>query len=77
MRFESVNLGGGFRINLSISGFGNNWGTKEYRIAKTAKETTGKTAAIPTTNISFVDEIKKIKVLIRHSISQFNNIQKE
>ena len=29
---KSINLGGGFRINLSKSGIGYSWGTKGYRV---------------------------------------------
>lgn len=34
---KSVNLGGGFRVNVSKSGIGYSWGTKGYRYTKTAK----------------------------------------
>ena len=34
---KSINLGGGFRINLSKSGVGYSWGTKGYRITKPLK----------------------------------------
>ena len=36
---KSINLGGGFRINLSKSGVGYSWGVKGYRVTKTAKGT--------------------------------------
>ena len=37
LRFrKSINLGGGFRINLSKSGVGYSWGVKGYRVTKTA-----------------------------------------
>ena len=29
---KSINLGGGFRINLSKSGIGYSWGVKGYRV---------------------------------------------
>ena len=49
---KSINLGGGFRINLSKSGIGYSWGVKGYRVTKTAKGTTRTTASIPSTGIS-------------------------
>jgi len=56
---KSINLGGGFRINLSKSGIGYSWGVKGYRITKTAKGTTRRTASIPGTGISYVQESGK------------------
>ena len=49
---KSINLGGGFRINLSKSGVGYSWGTKGYRITKTASGKTRSTYSIPGTGIS-------------------------
>ena len=56
---KSINLGGGFRINLSKSGVGYSWGVKGYRITKTAKGTVRKTVSIPGTGISYVQETGK------------------
>ena len=53
---KSINLGGGFRINISKSGIGYSWGVKGYRITKTAKGRTRTTASIPGTGISYVHE---------------------
>ena len=53
---KSINLGGGFRINLSKSGIGYSLGTKGYRVTKTARGTTRRTYSIPGTGISWVDE---------------------
>ena len=53
---KSINLGGGFRINMSKSGIGYSWGVKGYRVTKTAKGTTRRTASIPGTGISYVQE---------------------
>lgn len=58
---KSINLGGGFRINISKSGIGYSWGVKGYRVTKTARGTTRRTASIPGTGISFVDETGKKK----------------
>lgn len=33
---KSINMGGGFRLNLSKSGVGYSWGTKGFRITKRA-----------------------------------------
>lgn len=56
---RSINLGGGFRINLSKSGIGYSWGTQGYRITKTAKGSIRQTFSIPGSGMSFVDEIGK------------------
>ena len=53
---KSINLGGGFRINLSKSGVGYSWGTKGFRITKTANGKTRKTYSIPGTGISYSTE---------------------
>lgn len=53
---KSINLGGGFRINISKSGIGYSWGCKGYRITKTAKGTVRRTLSIPGTGISHVTE---------------------
>ncbi len=50
---KSINLGGGFRINLSKSGIGYSWGTKGYRVTKTARGTTRRTYSIPGTGLSY------------------------
>lgn len=56
---KSINLGGGFRINLSKSGVGYSWGTKGYRVTKTARGTVRRTYSIPGTGISYTDETRK------------------
>lgn len=53
---KSINLGGGFRVNLSKNGIGYSWGVKGYRATKTADGRTRQTASIPGTGISYVDE---------------------
>ncbi len=61
LRFrKSINLGGGFRINLSKSGIGYSFGAKGYRITKKAKGGTRHTASIPGTGISYVHETGSI-----------------
>lgn len=58
---KSINLGGGFRINVSKSGIGYSWGYRGYRVTKTAKGTIRKTVSLPGTGISFVDESNKVR----------------
>jgi len=58
---KSINLGGGFRINLSKSGVGYSIGGKGYRVTRTAKGTTRRTYSIPGTGISYVDETGRRK----------------
>ena len=53
---KSINLGGGFKINLSKSGVGYSWGVRGYRITKKAGGGTRRTASIPGTGISNVQE---------------------
>ena len=59
---KSINLGGGFRINISKSGVGYSWGVKGYRITKTARGTTRRTSSIPGTGLSFVEETSNKKI---------------
>lgn len=48
LRFrKSIKLGGGFRLNLSKSGVGYSWGTKGFRISKSAKGRTRKNFLSP------------------------------
>ncbi len=56
---KSINLGGGFRVNISKSGIGYSWGVKGARITKTARGTTRRTLSVPGTGISYVDETGK------------------
>ncbi|AEB13073.1 DUF4236 domain-containing protein [Treponema succinifaciens] len=59
---KSINLGGGFRINISKSGIGYSWGVKGYRITKTARGTVRRTTSIPGSGISFTEETGKNKL---------------
>lgn len=58
---KSINLGGGFRINLSKSGVGYSWGVRGYRITKTARGSVRQTVSIPGTGISYSTESKARK----------------
>lgn len=53
---QSINLGGGFRINISKNGIGYSWGFPGYRYTKTADGRTRHTYSIPGTGISWVEE---------------------
>lgn len=57
---KSMKLPGGFRVNFSKSGVGYSWGTKGYRVTKTAKGTTRTTTSIPGTGISYVKESEPV-----------------
>lgn len=75
MRFrKSINLGGGFRINLSKSGVGYSWGTKGYRKTKTARGITRSTVSIPNTGLSYVSENGKNEK--RNTTKQTPNVNK-
>lgn len=58
---KSINLGGGFRINLSKSGVGYSWGVPGYRTTRTTTGKKRKTYSIPGTGISYVDETGRKK----------------
>ena len=70
---KSINLGGGFRINISKSGIGYSWGTKGYRVTKTAKGTMRRTTSIPGTGISFVDETGKKRTSAKPTSQAIDN----
>ena len=53
---KSINLGGGFRVNLSKSGVGYSFGGKGYRYTKKAGGGTRTTTSIPGTGLSYVHE---------------------
>lgn len=55
---KSFKFPGGFRVNASNSGLGYSWGTKGYRITKTANGSVRRTTTIPGTGISHVEQIK-------------------
>ena len=58
---KSINLGFGFRLNLSKSGIGFSWGGKGFRYTKKADGSTRITHSIPGTGISWVEESGKPK----------------
>lgn len=53
---KSINLGGGFKVNISKSGIGYSWGIRGYRVTKTSRGTHRTTISIPGTGISYVEE---------------------
>lgn len=56
---KSINLGLGFRINLSKSGIGYSWGFPGYRITKMANGGNRTTYSLPGTGISYVEQSGK------------------
>ena len=58
---KSINLGKGFRINLSKSGIGFSFGVKGARVTKTANGSTRATVSLPGTGISYTKELGKKK----------------
>lgn len=56
---KSFHLGGGLRVNISSAGIGYSWGTKGYRVTKTAGGKVRQTLTIPGTGISYVEESGK------------------
>lgn len=73
---KSINLGGGFRINLSKSGVGYSWGGKGYRVTKKASGGTRTTASIPGTGLSYVSESgkRKSKAKAHASVNHSHNV---
>ncbi|MDO5047145.1 MAG: DUF4236 domain-containing protein [Anaerococcus sp.] len=55
---KSINLGKGFRINLSKTGPGFSWGGKGFRLTRTAGGNIRTTASIPGTGLSYQKEFK-------------------
>ena len=57
LRFrKSINLGGGFKINLSKHGVGYSWGTKGFRYTRKSTGGSRTTASIYGTGLSWVSE---------------------
>lgn len=72
---KSINLGGGFRVNLSKSGVGYSWGTKGVRFTKTATGKRRTTLSVPGTGISYVSESgKKNRSTQQNTKSPPNNL---
>ncbi len=71
---KSINLGGGFKINLSKSGIGYSWGVPGYRITKTAKGTTRTMYSIHGTGLSYVDESGRNKNRTQNPRNNARNI---
>lgn len=70
---KSINVGKGFRINLSKSGIGYSMGTKGFRKTKMANGRTRNTFSIPGTGVSYVDEKGKSKSSITQNVTNFDN----
>lgn len=74
---KSINIGGGFRVNISKSGIGYSWGTKGYRISKTSNGNIRKTSTLPGTGLSYVEELSNKNKKGRINSNDFlnNNLQ--
>ena len=70
---KSINLGGGFKINISKSGVGYSWGTKGYRVTKKSTGGFRSTASIYGTGLSYVSETGKRKK--KKPSASYNNPQ--
>ncbi len=69
---KSINLGGGFRINLSKSGIGYSWGFPGYRHTYSPNGTQRKTYSIPGTGISYVESQGSRKNNYNNSGNSYN-----
>ena len=66
---KSVNVGLGFRINISKSGIGYSWGVPGYRKTWKADGSIRTTYSIPGTGISYVEECSSKNMQKRNSLS--------
>lgn len=73
---KSINLGKGFRVNMSKTGPGFSWGGKGYRITRTANGNIRGTAYMPGTGISYQKDFgnphKKIEKTAKEKLSSKN-----
>ena len=69
---KSINLGGGFKINLSKSGIGYSWGFKGYRHTYSPNGAERKTYSIPGTGISYVESTKSKKNNSNNNSNNYN-----
>jgi hypothetical protein len=77
---KSINLGGGFRVNLSKSGIGYSFGTKGMRWTQLANGRSRSTYSIPGTGIAYISESsknKKGKKEPQNNITQQDNMDLE
>ena len=66
LRFrKSLNLGKGFKLNLSKSGIGYSFGFKGFRIGKTAKGKNRKTISLPGTGLAYQTETKEDSSIVK------------
>lgn len=70
---KSINLGGGFRINLSKSGIGYSWGVPGMRYTKLANKRERYTYSIPGTGISYVEDTSSKENQQQHQQQSANN----
>lgn len=67
---KSINLGGGFKINLSKSGIGYSWGIPGLRFTKMANGKQRTTYSIPGTGLSYIEENGNNKKSDKKEVSQ-------
>ena len=70
---KSINLGGGFKINLSKSGIGYSWSIPGMRYTKLANKRKRYTYSIPVTGISYVEDTSSKENQQQHQQQSANN----
>ena len=60
---NSINLGGGFRVNISKSGVGYSWGFKGYRVTHKAGGGKRTTYSLPGTGLSWDSIVLLLSIL--------------
>ena len=63
---KSINLGGGFRINLSKSGIGYSWGVRGYRVTKPQKELHARRHQFRVLEFHMFTKLER-QIIVRHS----------
>lgn len=71
---KSINLGGGFKINLSKSGIGYSWGIPGMRYSKLANGRERHTYSIPGTGISYVEDVSSGKKQQRQTYESSSSV---
>lgn len=70
LRFrKSINLGSGFRVNLSGSGVGFSWGVPGFRVSKGADGKVRQTVSLPGTGLSYQTTLGSTKKTSKKSTS--------
>lgn len=78
LRFrKSINLPGGFRINLSKSGAGFSWGVKGAGVTRIAKGKTQAAVSIPGAGISYAQDLDDLQEDIQDLLNGQNGGKKK